>query len=43
MKFFNLIFSSKNKLRISKKQTSAQTISPIENGQNRRKITHQKK
>lgn len=30
MKFFNLIFSSKNKLRISKKQTSAQTISPIE-------------
>ena len=30
MKFFNLIFSSKNKLRISKKQTSVQTISPIE-------------
>ena len=31
MKFFNLIFSSKNKLRISKKQTSAQTISPLSN------------
>lgn len=30
MKFFNLIFGSKNKLRIFEKPTSTQIISPVE-------------
>ena len=30
MKFFKLIFSSKNKLRIFEKPTSTQTMSPVE-------------